>query len=398
MAHASDFIYITTARLPNQRAHGVQIMKMCEALGAHTENLTLIAPNRSNTLGRDPFEYYGINETFSIEKVPIIEAAPHGRLGYWLQVATFTLSAWWRLRAHSPRIVYGRDPIPLLWLALIGYTCVWEVHTKERATLVRWLAPRCAQVFAISNGLREYCLEVATLNSEKVSVLPDGVDMAPFERVRSESQSALRDRLGLPRDKQLVGYVGKYRTMGNSKGVDEIVTAVAKVREEQADVALLIVGLSEREQDELAAVCSKEGIPPSAYVLIQHVQHEEAVAYMVASDVLVMNYPHTEHYAKYMSPMKLFEYMASGTPIVSSDLPAVREVLNENCAFLYTPENSVDLSAAIGEATQNREMAHRYARNALDEVRHYSWHTRASKITDSTDLRNDPATQGSTYQ
>lgn len=54
----------------------------------------------------------------------------------------------------------------------------------------------------------------------------------------------------------------------------------------------------------------------------------------IGHDVIVMNYPNTEHYAHFMLPLKLFEYMASSVPIVTSDLPSVMEILNKN-NFLF---------------------------------------------------------------
>jgi glycosyltransferase involved in cell wall biosynthesis len=85
--------------------------------------------------------------------------------------------------------------------------------------------------------------------------------------------------------------------------------------------------------------------------------------------------------ARYTSPLKLFEYMAAGKPIVASDLPALAEVLRhgEN-ALLAEAGNPDALAAAIRRVLEDRALAERIARTAFDEAPNYSWQRRADRL------------------
>ena len=101
---------------------------------------------------------------------------------------------------------------------------------------------------------------------------------------------------------------------------------------------------------------------------------------MRIADVLVMNYPSAEHYALYMSPLKMFSYMASGVPIVSTDLPSVREVLTDESAFFVSPDDAHDLTRGLKEALADRRQAGEKAHAAKERGQHFSWEGRAGRI------------------
>lgn len=84
----------------------------------------------------------------------------------------------------------------------------------------------------------------------------------------------------------------------------------------------------------------------------------------------------------YTSPLKLFEYMASGKPIIASDLPSSREVLTENMAHFFRPDDPESLTNTINEVITNISEADKRARQAFVEVAQYSWASRAQKIVE----------------
>ena len=65
-------IYVANIRLPTEKAHGVQIMKMCEALARAGAIVELVVPNRHTHIGGDPFTYYEVEENFIITKLWVI--------------------------------------------------------------------------------------------------------------------------------------------------------------------------------------------------------------------------------------------------------------------------------------------------------------------------------------
>jgi len=88
------------------------------------------------------------------------------------------------------------------------------------------------------------------------------------------------------------------------------------------------------------------------------------------------------HYRFFMSPLKMFEYMASRRPIVATDLPSIREVLSESSAVLVPPGNTEKLKEAIKYLIDNPEAGKKLADNAFQKVQEYTWDKRAEKIVD----------------
>ena len=86
-------IYLANARIPTEKAHGIQIMKMCEAFSDADAKILLLIPRRINWIKEDPFEYYGIKKNFRIKKLPTIDLIPLdfilGNLALWIQAISF---------------------------------------------------------------------------------------------------------------------------------------------------------------------------------------------------------------------------------------------------------------------------------------------------------------------
>jgi glycosyltransferase involved in cell wall biosynthesis len=84
---------------------------------------------------------------------------------------------------------------------------------------------------------------------------------------------------------------------------------------------------------------------------------------------------------RHTSPLKAFEAMAAGRPIVASDLPSSREVLRhgEN-ALLVPPGDAAALAAALRRLADDPALAARLARGAFEEAPRYSWDARARSL------------------
>jgi glycosyltransferase involved in cell wall biosynthesis len=379
--------YLANIRLPTEKAHGIQITKMCEAFATLGNEVTLIVPDRSSPIAEGVFSYYGIRENFMVTRLATYNPTTITRFTFTFQSYLFFLQSFFVTLLQRNGLVYSRETIPLLLLALFRRTLIWEAHTKKGPVVTRFLARHCVCVVAISSGLKE-ALVAAGIPEEKIIVAHDAIDPNDFPAQGDKGE--LRRSLGLPIDRKIVGYVGKYRTAGlpkgvdGGKGVDELMDAFVVVRERIPDALLLVVGLNPEDMVIVHARAALLGIPESARVLIGHVPHSRALSYMSAADILVMNYPNIEHYAHFMSPLKLFEYMGSGVAIVTSDLPVVREVLDETCAVLVSPGDTPALAEGISMLLADKEKSATLASSAASRVRsRYTWLGRARGILDA---------------
>ena len=105
---------------------------------------------------------------------------------------------------------------------------------------------------------------------------------------------------------------------------------------------------------------------------------------MRACDVTTIPWAWTEFSAYYTSPLKLFEYMAAGVPIVASRLPSLGEVLrHDENGWLVEPGDPVALAEGIDEVLSDGDRSASLARQAAVDVQRYSWSNRGAQILDA---------------
>jgi len=147
---------------------------------------------------------------------------------------------------------------------------------------------------------------------------------------------------------------------------------------------LYVVGGTPKDISDFKEFISTNRIPN--VIVTGYVSPKLIPKYLAAADVLVL--PNTSEEAisrLYTSPLKLFEYMAARRPIVASDLPSVREILNEENAILVRSDNPKALADGIQKVLTNEELSKKLAENAFKEVQRYSWEKRAEKILEFID-------------
>jgi glycosyltransferase involved in cell wall biosynthesis len=162
------------------------------------------------------------------------------------------------------------------------------------------------------------------------------------------------------------------------KGVDLVIEAIAGMQ----DVHGLIIGGHAAEPD-LARV---QDVAKKLYCSLRTtftgmIAPADVAARLREADVLVLPNPSSALSREFTSPLKLFEYMAAGRPIVASDLPSLREVLTDgHNAVLVEPGNPQALTAGIRRIKDDPELGRRLAAQALADVREYTWARRAERL------------------
>ena len=349
--------YIENVRLPTEKAHGIQIMKMCEAFARVGHEVELVVPRRLNHIKEDPFDYFDVERIFNIKRIPCLDLIKFGRVGSWVEMVTFTfftLIYIWRRSDHF----YTRDEFVAFCLNLLGRQVVWETHTGQRNFFVRSLIKHKIPIVAISLGLKNFYIDLG-VPKDNICVAHDGVDLKQFKQ--DISQTEARVRLGLEEVGKIVMYVGR---LDKGKGYPTFAEASKYLDQ----VQFIAIGTGD---------CANMN---GNVKLLGYFPYAELSMNQRAADVLVIpNSARDEISNRFTSPMKLFAHMASGVPIVASGVPAIREILNDKNAYLFEPDNPKDLVRAIELVLSSQESSLR-AKQALEDVKGYTWEKRAESI------------------
>ena len=343
-------ILVANARLPGERAQSIQVTQAAAAFQRLGVETTLLYADRRDTprVGvEEILAAQGVEPAPGLKMEPIdcsdwIDRFPRflQYLPARMQELSFARNAARRiLRRHPEASVVSRELETARHLVRAGHVHTHlELHrVPGGATRRRWLleaAAGCRSIIAISGGVREdlIALGVAT---EKITVEHDAYDPALFEAL--PAKAAARAELELDPDQSIVVYTGGLLVW---KGVDVLIDAARSLPE----VQFLIAGGMPADVERTRA--HAEGL---SNVRIDGYQSPARVPlYLAAADLAALpNRSQPEISAKYTSPLKAFEYMASGLPIVASDLPSLREVLGEDPLTRFA---RADDPAALAEA------------------------------------------------
>ncbi|MCP6718272.1 MAG: glycosyltransferase [Patescibacteria group bacterium] len=368
-------IYIANARMPTEKAHGIQIMKMCEAFANSKLNksikLELVVPQRFNYIKDDPFEYYGVKRNFKITKLPCLDLVPLdkyiGHLGSWIESITFNFFVFPYILFKKADIIYTRDKLSL-FLILFKKNLFFEAHTfPKNYFLYSLFFKRLKKIIVITQNLKGF-FEEQGISSNKVSVVPDGVDLEKFNI--KDSQEECRRKLNLPLDRKIVLYAGH---LYEWKGAQVLADASQFLPE---DMEIYFVGGTDKDVKKFKIQNSKFKIN-----IVGHKPYSEIPFWLKAADVLVLPNSAKQDISKHWtSPLKLFEYMASKRPIIASNLPSIREILNENNSFLVEPDNPEKLAKGIENILKSPNLSAKISNQAFNDVLSYSWEKRAKNI------------------
>jgi glycosyltransferase involved in cell wall biosynthesis len=367
-------VYLAHALIPSRSANSINIMKMCAAFRRTGHEVTLLVPNRPgrDVAVADVFEYYGVDCRFKVGLLPW-RRFPGRSYAYALGAAL-------RLRRMNADLVYTRFLIGAAAAVHLGSRVVFETHARPAEQsplgelLLRSMAAhsRLARLVVISEALREDCATRTPGVASKLVVAHDGADPLPPDAVPAS--------LGGTKGALAVGYVGQLYA---GKGMELIARLAPLCPWAQFHViggTPADVELWKTRTQSISNLHLHGFVPPS-----------QVPRHLRALDVLLAPYQRTVavfggggDVAKWMSPLKLFEYMASGRPIICSDLPVLREIVeHERTALLCDPEDVAAWSAALARLRDEAPLRLSLAQSALERFEsHYTWTARAKRVLD----------------
>jgi glycosyltransferase involved in cell wall biosynthesis len=288
-------------------------------------------------------------------------------------------------------VIYSRDAVTLALIAALlprrAPRAFYEAHTFPATCfglrLRRWMARRVGGVVTITGHLaqryRAQRYRALGVPAEGVLVAHDGFRAARF--AIEGDRAYWRGHYGWPQDAFIVGYAGRFLggQTGIEKGIGTLVEAFEALSADESlrRVYLALVGGPESCLDPLRARLGERLLAPGM------VPPDAVPGYLRAFDVCAMAPPWNDFFAYYTSPLKLFEYMASGTPLVASDLPSTAEVIRDGVnGLLVPPSDAAALADALRRLRDDPALGQRLAAQAARDVRAYAWDARARRILD----------------
>lgn len=384
--------YCTNVRLPNERAHGHQIARVTDAMALLGHSVEIFAPFRKNPIEQDFESYYGIRHIIPVHYLGSFD----GIAAWWmpgvvgLKITTALYASALKMELGKRKIefdiLYTRTSEILPAIISIGLPFILELHRIPRRNQKRFvkLARKANLIVALTSPMRAALLELG-INDVPIIVEGDGVDLSVFTDLPSRAEC--RALFSLPQETQIIGYTGQLESMGLSKGIPELLAALLSLERRGLEFHAVIAGGPEEVKDRFVANLPEELV--SHVTFLGYISHQRIPTLLTACDVLVYPSPKSNHpfYIRDTSPLKIFEYMAAKRPVVSADLPPVRDILSDKIAYLCLPGDGEALAESIRSALIHKEETQDKVQTAYGEVMKYMWDKRMERVLKSVRLQ-----------
>lgn len=376
-------VVIAPTYLPARRANTIQVMKMTHAMVEAGHTVHLAVPDSANEpkpAWEELARFYGLEQEF-----PITWLAAHPRLRRY----DFGWRAVRWARAWGAQMIYTRLPQAAAFASWLGSPVVFEIHDLPQGTmgplfLRLFLGGRGAsRLVAISQVLLDDLQKRFRLPAEGqfTLVASDAVDVQRYRNLPEPNGARLKlldlGHVDLEPGRFTAGYTGH---LYPGRGQEVILELAARLPE----INFLVAGGDPGQVSNLRAAANSRGL--KNLVLTGFVPNADLPLYQAACEVLLMPYQRSVaassggDIARYLSPMKMFEYLACGRAILSSDLPVLREVLSPQNAVLLPAEDIEAWVAALEKLRQDPERRARLGEQARCTAQDYSWSKRAARI------------------
>ena len=364
----SKVIYISRAVFPNKSANSVHLMKMSQAISRTFSDVTLIGlkEQKNRISKKEIFENYDIYSNFNLKLISI------PKRGVWIYLLTYVFF-WLNFQSRKNKIIYSREPLIIFLSLFLGFKAILESHdffeSKSKRNIEKKIFKHknFLKLIVISNALKNDYLEYFK-RTTRIEVHPDAADIVDENYSKNIVWPSKKATLQ-------VGYFGH---LYKGRGIEIIIDAA----NELSDFDFHIIGGNDSDIEKYKKLTLSNNIYFHGFK-----NQKELPGLRSKCDILLMPYQeklsvynYDKSSAKWMSPMKLFEYMSSRKAIISSDLPVLREVLNDTNSILVKPDDTSGWIKAI-KSLSNKEYREQLANNAhKDFISKYTWTKRAEKI------------------
>lgn len=364
--------YISGSTIPSGKANAVHVMKMCQALARHKKaHVTLYA--KRGALRDQPFDTYGVSSSFTLlrswlGKTPLLSGI--------IRILLVLIHAGLLKR---PDTYYGRDAAGLLLLSIFKRPIFYEAHQIPNGRITIFLVttllkrPNTKGVVVISDGLKQDFKVAFPFYTGAILIAHDGADI-PIKKPIKVPQRLWKGR----KNALQVGYTG---SLHKGKGM-ELIYDIAQLVPEM-DFHVLGGSASDVktwEQKGLSDNLFMHGNKP----------HKDIPPHLAKFDIVLAPYQTKAtigsgaDISRWISPMKLFEYMAAGKPIICSDLPVLREIIEHGRnGLMASPDDPTEWVDALCNLSKSSSYREGLAQEGVKDIQSkFSWNIRADHVKD----------------
>lgn len=374
---------IGLSKVPANTANSMQTVKVCGALAQGGAELRLWAPGRAETLDWKALAaYYGLSGARPFEVAWLPSARALHRVDYSLGA----LGAAWRWKADA---VYTWLIQTAVFALSLGFPVIYEMHDRPTGRFgPAWLRrfarlPGRRRVLFITRALREKTAAEfgVSFADDEVQIAPNAVELERYAHL--PTPAAARRQLGLP-ERITAVYTGHFYA---GRGMD----VLWSLAQEFPQVGFLWVGGRAPDVQLWQEKVQRAGL--ENVTLTGFVENTRLPLYQAAGEIALMPYERSiagssgGNSADICSPMKMFEYMAAGRAILSSDLPVIGEVLNAENAVFAAPEDPAAWARALAALLADAPLREKLGARARQDVVEYTWRARAKPVLDWLEKR-----------
>ena len=366
-------VYLADSDIPSRSANSLHIMKMCYEFAKQGNEVVLITLYNKKGLEKgveDIHAFYGVENNFKIIRIPFLISK--GR-------SYFSLFSAFLAKLQKPDIVYGRNFEAIYRCMKMGLTVAFEAHDYFPKSCSQQTVDKFKAFILYEKTTLFTVTSYSLLDSFKTNFSINTPTLVAHNGANEVKRVVIPKAIA---KKGLLnaGYIGQ---LYGGKGMEIISELIKRC----PDVFFHVIGGFEKDiiewQEELKDY-------PNVH-FYGFVPHAETEAYRQAMDVLLAPYLAKVKVvggstldATWMTPIKLFEYMASKKAIISSSLPVAKEIVENNVnGVLCDPDNIEEWVTAL-EQLKNETFRDSLAEKALETFsKNLSWEARAKKIISS---------------
>jgi glycosyltransferase involved in cell wall biosynthesis len=231
------------------------------------------------------------------------------------------------------------------------------------------------KIIAVTKGVKEGIKKLYNIPDEKIIVIENGANTDLFKPI---DQKEARKELKFNQDANYVCFVGN---LAPWQGVEYLIQSTPLILKEMPNIRFLIVGDGQMKE-ELINLAAKTGVSDK-FIFTGAVPYEEVPKYINASDVCVAPFVRARNERIGLSPLKIYEYLSCGKPVVSSRIPNLEFIELNNAGILVEPENPEELAKAIIKLLKEEKLREEMGRNGREYVvKYHSWESVAKKVAE----------------